>query len=225
MTALIGLVFGGNSSGGLGKIRFAVVNENNSQLSKFLQHAVSSAASDNSSGIPLTQFLQIRAEAMREINANKISAVLIIPTNFLHDYLLGHGKVSLELIKNPAESIHPAVLEEGLGALVTAMNAAARNFQSEFPELQSVLEHGADYQKISRLINHAGDKLKAAKTYIDPPLVSYTKETSEDETNLVASANKTTGNTTQRAIPTTTFLRICSSGYQRCSCSFSPATR
>ena len=70
---------------------------------------------------------------MHEINDNKISAVLIIPTNFTRNYLLGKGQVSLELIKNPAESMHPAVLEEMLGAVVTAMNAISRNFQSEFP--------------------------------------------------------------------------------------------
>src|SRR5271156_2236399 len=164
MTALIGLVFGGNSSGGaLGKIRFAVVNENNSRLSEFFRHAVGSMAGERSSGIPLDPIFTNRVEAMREINANKISAVLIIPTNFLSNYLLGREKVSLELIKNPAESIHPAVLEEGLGAIVTAMNAISRNFQSEFPEWRAVVDDKADYHKVAGLIDRAGDKLKQAK--------------------------------------------------------------
>jgi ABC-type multidrug transport system permease subunit len=134
---------------------------------------------------------------MREINANQISAVVIVPTNFLHDYLLGSEPVSLQLIKNPAESIHPAVLEEGLGALVTTMNAFAHNFQSEFPEIRTVLEGDADYAKISGLINHLGDKFKAAQDYINPPLVFYTKE-NPDETNQVNSvggaANKNSDN-------------------------------
>jgi hypothetical protein len=193
MTALIGLVFGGNSSGGaLGKIRFAVVNENNSRMSELLRHAVGSMAGESSSGIPLDPIFTNLVEAMREINANKISAVLIIPTNFLSNYLLGRDKVSLELIKNPAESIHPAVLEEGLGAIVTAMNAISRNFQSEFPEWQAVVDGKEDYHKVSGLIDRAGDKLKQAEKYINPPLVSYTKESSELETNQAASAGKTT---------------------------------
>ena len=57
--------------------------------------------------------------------------------------------MSLELIKNPAESIHPAVLEELLGAVVTALNAISRNFNSEFPEWQAVFEGKADYHKAS----------------------------------------------------------------------------
>ena len=89
--------------------------------------------------------------------------------------------MSLELIKNPAESIHPAVLEELLGAVVTGLNAISRNFQSEFPEWQAVLEGKEDYHKVSQLIDRAGDKLKTAKTYINPPLVSYEKEAPADE--------------------------------------------
>jgi ABC-type polysaccharide/polyol phosphate export permease len=194
MTALIGLVFGGSSGGALGKIRFAVVNENTNRLSNFLHRAATSVAGQSSSDFPLEPVFTNRVEAMREINANQISAVLIIPTNFLHDYLAGSRPVSLQLIKNPAESVHPAVLEEGLGALVTAMNAVAHNFQSEFPELQTVVDGDADYQKISGVIDHVGGKLKAAKDYLNPPLVSYTKETPADETNHVASAGGTTTN-------------------------------
>ena len=191
MTALIGLVFGGNSGGGLGTIKLAVVNENNSRWSEFLRRAGNSMKGENSSRIQLDPVFTNRVEAMRLINANQISAVLIIPTNFFSDYLLGE-KVSLELVKNPAESVHPAVLEEGLGALVTAMNAVARNFQSEFPAWHEVFTGDRDYREVTALVDRAGDKLKAAKNYIDPPLVFYTKESSEDETNQIANAGKTT---------------------------------
>jgi len=189
MTALIGLVFGGNSSGGaLGKIRFAVVDQDQSVLSKMLR----GSANQEQGGKYLEPVFMERDEALREINANKISAVLIIPTNFTRNYLLGREKVSLALIKNPAESIHPAVLEEGLGAIVTAMNAVSRNFQSEFPEWQAVVDGKEDYHKVAELIDRAGDKLKRAKNYLNPPLVSYSKESPGAETNRVASADGTT---------------------------------
>ena len=178
MTALIGLAFGGSSGGAaLGKIRFAVVDEDRTPLSDFLR----GAASQRQGGKYLEPVFMERDEALREINANQISAVLIIPTNFTRNYLLGSKPVNLELIKNPAESVHPAILEEGLGALVTAMNAISRNFQSQFPELQAIFDDKEDYHKVSGLIERVGDKLKAAKPYINPPLVSYTKETPSDE--------------------------------------------
>src|SRR5208283_5032704 len=113
MTALIGLAFGGNSSGGaLGRIRFAVVDEDKTPLSEFLR----GAASQRQGGKYLEPVFLEREEAMRELNAN------------------------------------------------------SRNFQSQFPELQAVFDGAEDYHKVSGLIERVGDKLKAAKPYINPPL-------------------------------------------------------
>ena len=107
MTALIGLVFGGGSEGGaLGRIRFAVVDEDKSALSDMLR----GAANQRDGGKYLEPVFMERADALREINANKISAVLIIQTNFMRDYLTARAPVSLELIKNPAESDRKSVV-------------------------------------------------------------------------------------------------------------------
>jgi ABC-2 type transport system permease protein len=178
ITGLIGLSFGGKSdSGALGRIRFAVVDEDKTVLSDFLR----GAANQGEGAKYLEPVFLDREAAMRQINNNKISAVLIIPEHFTRNYLTGRAPVSLELIKNPAESIHPAVLEELLGVVVTSLNALARNFQSELPEWQAVFEGKEDYHKVSALIDHAGDKLQVAKKYINPPLVSYGKEVNGGE--------------------------------------------
>jgi len=186
VTALIGLAFGGKSdSGALGRIRFAIVDEDESPLTSLLR----GAANQGEGGKYLEPVFLDREAAWREINANKLSAVLIVPTNFTSNYLLGRERVSLELIKNPAQSIHPAVLEELLGAVVTGLNAIARNFQSEFPEWQAVFEGQSDYRKVAQLIERAGDKLKAAKDYVNPPLVIYEKEVRADASKPAESAN------------------------------------
>src|SRR3954451_13091343 len=102
MTALIGLVFGGNSGGNaLGRVRFAVVDEDKSVLSDFLR----GAANRGEGGKHLEPTFMEREEALRQVNEGKISAVLIIPPNFMRNYLTAREAVSLELIKNPAESI------------------------------------------------------------------------------------------------------------------------
>jgi ABC-type multidrug transport system permease subunit len=198
MTALIGLVFGGGSDGGaLGRIRFAVVDEDKSVLSDMLRGSVN----QRDGGKYLEPVFMERADALREVNANKISAVLIIQTNFMRNYLTAREPVSLELIKNPAESIHPAVLEELLGAVVTALNEISRNFNSEFPEWQAVFEGKEDYHKVSFLIERAGDKLKTAKQFINPPLVSYEKEEPAGESKIVEAkgGSDTNNGTTQSA--------------------------
>lgn len=179
LTALLGLVFGGGSeSGALGRIRFAVVDEDQSALGDILR----GAANQSNAGDYLEPVFMDRDAALKLVNANKISAVLIIETNFTHNYLTSREPVSLELIKNPAESIHPAVLEELLGAVVTALNAISRNFNSEFPEWQKVLEGKEDYHKVSFLIEQTGNKLMAVKSFVNPPLVTYEKPGSATET-------------------------------------------
>jgi ABC-type multidrug transport system permease subunit len=180
MTALLGMVFGGGSdNGALGRIRFAVVDEDQSALSSFLRGAM-----NQGKGSDLLEPVYMEREAaLKLVNANKISAVLIIETNFLRNYLTAREPVSLELIKNPAESIHPAVLEELLGAAVAGLNAVSRNFNSDFPEWQKVLEGQGDYHKVSFLIEQAGDKLKIARQFINPPLVGYEK-TADAATNM-----------------------------------------
>ena len=173
MTGLLGLVFGGHSDGGaLGRIRFAVVDEDKSVLSDFLR----GASTQNRAGEHLEPVFMERTNALKLVGENQISAVLIIETNFMHNYLTAAAPVRLQLIKNPAESVNPAVLEELLGAVVTALNAISRNFQSEFPDLRAVLEGKEDYHKVSILIERAGDKLKNLKAFVSPPLVGYTKE-------------------------------------------------
>ncbi len=179
ITALIGLAFGGKSdSGALGRIRFAVVDEDDSALTQFLRGGVN----QGEGGKYLEPVFMDREAALRQIEKNKLSAVLIIPTNFTRNYLTGKEMVSLELIKNPAESIHPAVLEELLGAVVTSLNAIARNFQSEFPKWQAIIEGKQDYHEVSASIERMGDKLKTMKKYVNPPLVSYEREVTGTET-------------------------------------------
>lgn len=187
MTALLGIVFGGGSDNNqLGRIRFAVVDEDKSALSDFLRGAVN----QNQAGDHLDPVFMDRTNALKLVNANKISAVLIIETNFMRNYLTGRAPVSLHLIKNPAESINPAILEELLGAVVTGLNEVSRNFNSEFPEWQAVFEGKEDYHKVSILIDRAGDKLKLVKKFIDPPLVGYEKVESTDDSGPSNGRNK-----------------------------------
>src|SRR5207244_9207445 len=137
IAALVGLVFGPSSKGGgLGQIKLAVVDEDDSVLSSLLRGAMNQG--DFKKHLE-ARFLE-RIEALQQINDNKISAVLIIPKGFTRTYLAGDGSVAFELIKNPAQSLYPAILEELLQVAVTSLNAVARNLRSDLPEWKEVFE-------------------------------------------------------------------------------------
>ncbi|HWD18455.1 MAG TPA: ABC transporter permease [Verrucomicrobiae bacterium] len=176
ITAVIGLVFGGHGDNNnrLGRIRFAVVDEDHSALSKLLRGA---AGQDQAATYLDPVFLE-KAEALRQLNDSKISAALIIPPQFTSNYLTGQP-VRLELVKNPAEQIHPAVLEELLGVAVTGLNAVSRNFTSEFPAWRRVAEGRADYHEIAQLIDDTGRRAQAVRHYLFPPLISFTGASAE----------------------------------------------
>lgn len=171
LTALIGLVFGGKSEdNAIGRIRFAIVDEDQSMLGKLLHGVVN----QGQGGKYLDPVFMERHDAVKLINANQISAVLIIETNFTRNYLIGEKPVSLQLIKNPAESIHPAILEEMMGVVVAGLNALSRNFHSDFPGWQEIIDGRGDYHQISKLIDRATDRVAPIKDYIG--LVRYEGE-------------------------------------------------
>ncbi len=172
ITALIGLVFGPSSKGGgLGPIQVAVVDDDDSVLSSLLRAAINQG--DMKKHLE-ARFLK-REEALQQINDNKISAVLIIPEGFTRSYLTGDRPVAFELIKNPAQSIYPAILEELLQVAVTSLNAVARNLRSDLPEWKAILEKEGrpDMKRIAELIVRAGEKFEKAEQYLFPPLVGY----------------------------------------------------
>jgi hypothetical protein len=178
ITALVGMVFGGGGEGNrLGRIHFAVVDQDDSTLSRLLRGAVNQ---DKAAQYFDPVFLD-RDEAMRQLNDNKLSAMLVIPENFTSNYLTGRN-VELELVKNPAEQIHPAVLEELMDVLVTAMNAVSHNFLSEFPQWRRVANGDANYHEIAQLIDSSGGKIQAVRKFVLTPMVGFTSK----DTNAAA---------------------------------------
>ncbi len=175
ITALIGLAFApGAGGGGLGRIRIALVDEDHSVLTRLLRNALDQREMENHLEIRSLD----RAEATRQLTDSVISAALIIPAGFTGDYLSGRTNVTLELIKNPAQTFHPAIVEELLGVLVTALNSVAQPLRQEFPAWQAALDRpgGPDWAAVSTLIQGIGTELESARAYLFPPLIRYHRE-------------------------------------------------
>lgn len=174
ITGLIGVAFSPRAGGGLGRITFALVDEDDSPLTRFVR----SGLTGREVGEHLDVRVLGRAEALRRITANELAAVVIIPQGFTKEYLGGRAPAALELVKNPAQAIHPAVVEEGLGLLVAAMNAVAHTLGDDLAEWGELLDSADrfDFDAAGRAFRHTGDRLAPARTYLNPPLVSYRKE-------------------------------------------------
>ncbi len=193
ITAMIGLVFGGHEENNqLGRMKFAVVDEDHALLSALLKVALTNGAATNYCDPVYTN----RDAAMRLLNSAKLSAVFVIPAHFTSNYLTGRA-VTLELVKNPAEQIYPAAMEEGLGMAATGMNALSRNLLRDVPAWQRLWNGDADEFDRDDLFDSTRDKLRAARICLLPPLVTLTNVDTTTSTAGTSNTNHATGATSK----------------------------
>lgn len=183
ITALIGLAFGGGGPGGrLGRIKLGVVDEDQSVVSQLLRGALNQGEGARY----LEPVFLSRAEALQQITDNQLSAVVVLPRAFATHYLSGDQRVTLELIKNPAQSFYPAIVEELLGALVTALNAIDRSLRPELRDWQALFErtNRPSPRAVADLVAKTGDRIEAVRDFVSPPLITYTK--AEEQSGVAA---------------------------------------
>jgi len=170
--ALIGAIFGGGGKKNqmLGRVRLGVVDEDNSMVTRLLR----GAGQQGEGAKQLETVFLDREPALAQLNDNQLSAVVFLPRNFTADYL--HSRpAKLELIKNPAESIKPTLIEEGAGILVTGLNGLSRNFSAQFGAIETEFSGDHDFRAWSNLFKRIDDNLTALKQSGRPGLVWYTK--------------------------------------------------
>ena len=176
MSAMIGLIFspsgGGNNA--MGVIHLAIVDEDDSIVGEFLSGAMNNPEMQENLNL---QFMD-RESAMETLLDNKISGILIIPENFSTQYIKGVSVPPLELVKNPAHQVYPAVLEELLGVVVEGANAVYRVVGDDLGDWEEILEEEGvpDMTRISGLMLRMGDRFELAGEILFPPLIQYDTE-------------------------------------------------
>lgn len=175
ITALLGMVFGGGGGGGdgggLGKVRVAVVDEDGTPLLAMLRGGMNQGEAAERMEV---MFLD-RDAALLRVTDNEIAAVLVIPKGFTRGYLGGGDRPTLELVKNPAQSIHPAVVEELVRVLVTGLNVVARNLQPELVVWREIFlgEREVGMREVGERLAATGERLEAMWERLDPLPVRY----------------------------------------------------
>lgn len=179
ITALLGLIFAGGGSDGdsMGKIRVAVVDEDQSPLMDFFRGSMNQGEAAKH----LEPVFLPRTEALQQVTNNKVSAVLIIPTNFTRSYFLASDEISLELVKNPAEAFYPAIIEEGVRVVATGLNGVKRNFRSSLGDWQDILsgDHEPTLREVSALLERTADRIEPIKNRLLTLPVWFKKEPDE----------------------------------------------
>ena len=122
ITGLIGLVFGGKPDTGLGRIRFAVVDEDNSPLTSILRGALN----QREGGKYLEPVFLDRTNALRELNDDSLSAALIIPTNFTRNYLTPVATLPFTIGGTPGTDTLTGLYDVTIQRLLAALQGEKR---------------------------------------------------------------------------------------------------
>ncbi len=171
---LIGLAFGGRGSAKLAPIKLALVDEDGGFLSRF----VSSAFTQEGAPVKFQVTPAKLADAIQLVENDKVSAVLRVPKGF-SDSLVAGSPTRLELIKNPAQSVYPQIVEEYVSVLALLGTTASRILGEPMREIRGQTKSWTGSPQdlfVSRVSVDIGHRIRGVSRYAFPPAIRLEKE-------------------------------------------------
>lgn len=165
---LIGLTFGGSGEK-IAPIKIALVDEDRGLVARLLR---SSFAQDRMPQRFETRVVSME-DAERLIEKNEVSAIVRIPPGF-SDSLLDARPTHLEVVRNPAQSIYPQIVEQVVRVLGRIGGSAVRILEGPLREIRGTVDGAAAPPAdlfISRVSVEIGRRMNAVARYAFPPAV------------------------------------------------------
>jgi ABC-2 type transport system permease protein len=187
-SAMLALAFGSGSDSGMPRITLLVENRDDGLVSGFL---VSSLGSEQ-----LAEYLDVEIvgeEGAARMEDGEASALLRIPDGFSRNLLEGR-ETTLELVRNPAQSILPEITEQGVVILADGLSAASRVLRGPLDQLVPMLSDDAgpidtEIAAIAVAVNQA---INRADTFLFPPAITLSSSTLADPESEDSSASSST---------------------------------
>ena len=187
---MLGLAFGpqvSRSGSGLPRIRVLLVDLDDDFLSQFVL-----GSTNNDEFNEQFELISIATEeeGRRLMDDGEASALMIIPEGFTEE-LIEERPVIIQLVKNPAESILPQVVEEMARMLATVLDKGVRVLgeplrlvDRTFDGVDEADEFPTD-EALSLLTLQVTGRLRPLLHYVFPPLITF-ETVSENEIPLTA---------------------------------------
>jgi ABC-2 type transport system permease protein len=189
LTAVIGLVFaGGGNDGGaeIPRVKLLIADEEGGMGGNLLSGAFSQGElADLFDPLPVAS----AEEGRRLMDQGEASALLVIPPNFTNDVLDGNP-VTLQVVKNPAQSILPEIAVQTVDVLALALNSASRLLGEPLAEIRKMIEQeeGLEESAVLALSSVIYTKMNSMGGYFFPMPVSVVEE--EDAVEETVAAEK-----------------------------------
>jgi len=180
MAGLLALAFGGSGKDdNVQVLRLLVVNHDDGPVGRAL-----AGATQNPEAAGRLEIKQVkdRDEGLRRLREEESAALVVIPQDFSKDVLEGR-RVTLEILKNPAQSIMPVVAQQGAEVAALYMSGGARLLQGQGRRIEDLFDGRgwADAAAVAALVSDVYTRLRRVDGLLVPPVVEVeeTKETAE----------------------------------------------
>jgi ABC-type multidrug transport system permease subunit len=167
MAAMFSLVFGGSGPRDI-VIRVLLWNEDDGLLSRLL----SGAGTSGQEGPARLEVVEVGEEGLAAMNRGEASALVHLPKDFTKDFLEGR-LTRVEVVKNPAQSFLPGVVEEGVGVAASALSAASRALRPELDQIAAMSDsdRSPSLETVTGLSTAFYNRIEGARRYVFPPVI------------------------------------------------------
>lgn len=180
MTLIIGLVFGRSGTVELPRIKVLLVDRDGGIFGRFIR--------DSMRQDRLAELIDLESvemeEGMRRMERGKASALIEVPEGF-SESVLDMKSAEIVLVKNPAETFLPIIVEEIVETMAIIIHGGMYNFREPIERVRSMLEAEAwpSGGELQGLLDSARDKILLAQGYLSDSLITLRSETvaSQDE--------------------------------------------
>jgi hypothetical protein len=111
---------------------------------------------------------------IRLLEKRKVSALVILPEHLTTDLLDGKT-TALTLYKNPAQTILPTIVEEGLNVLCIGVDRALKLLQPEIKLIRAMADRDRmpDPLEVANVASTSVKRLQTVEPYLFPPLIQF----------------------------------------------------
>ena len=172
LSSLIASIFvGGGGKGPMPTVQVALLDQDKDLLTGLLRSMPSQG--DAAKNLRL-QFVESREEGWKLIEKDKVSALVVLPTNMTVNLLKGQTN-AIELYENPAQQVLPKIVRQGVSLLALGLSATAETLGDPLREVRDMIRSNSFPASLAvgGVASNSVEKLGNLRTYLFPPLVKF----------------------------------------------------
>lgn len=187
MSGMIGMISSG-SSGGVPELTVFVLNHDDGLIGGLLTQGPPPTGDE----VALRLVEVTEEEGYARMEKGEASAMVILDEGFTDRALRGEA-VEFRVLRNPAESIKPEMVEQGLMVLSTYIDVAVKVLGAELRDMLDMFDSDEvpTMLAVTQLSARIYERIDAGQEYIFPPVIQVksVKEGADEEGNVAAGPN------------------------------------